>query len=155
MRIGTKTDLKADSFAVFESSRCVTRAVKLTQNCIRFDSSRTNLFFPFSVTREYHHMLLELIDLLQCIAAYLQYTLPWVSGGDITPRSCSCYLSFPFDRTQLKTDQVHVEGPVHRVEACQFVCKKQTNEPATSSSDTLVDSAVTVHRIHIDYEGEW
>jgi len=31
---------------------------------------------PASLTRKYHPEVLELLHLLQCIAAYLQYTLP-------------------------------------------------------------------------------
>jgi len=33
--------------------------------------------------------------------------------------------------------------------------KKQTVDPAAFSSDTLVDSAVTVYPIRIDYEEQW
>jgi len=32
---------------------------------------------------------------------------------------------------------------------------KQTVDPAAANSDTLVDSAVTVYPIYIDYEEEW
>jgi len=44
------------------------------------------LLIPSSVTRKYHPTVLELLHLLRCIAAYLQYTLPWVSG-DIIPQT--------------------------------------------------------------------
>jgi len=38
------------------------------------------LLVPPSVTREYHPKVLELLHLMQCIAAYLQRAVAWVSG---------------------------------------------------------------------------
>jgi len=38
------------------------------------------LIVPPSVTREYQPKILELLHVLQCIAAHLQHTLPWASG---------------------------------------------------------------------------
>ena len=37
----------------------------------------------------------------------------------------------------------------------QTVRKKRTVDPAASKSDTLINSAVTVYPVHIDYEEEW
>ena len=39
-----------------------------------------------------------------------------------------------------------------RCKQYQIVCNEQTVNPAASNSDTLVDSAVTVYLIYIDYE---
>ena len=39
-----------------------------------------------------------------------------------------------------------------RCKQYQIVYKKQTVNPATSNSDTLVDSAVAIYPIHINYE---
>jgi len=52
------TDLKTDSFVLLESSRFVTRAIKLTQNCVCFAIPCINLLVPLSVTREYHNKIL-------------------------------------------------------------------------------------------------
>jgi len=43
-----------------------------------------NLLAPPSVTRKYHPKVLELLHLLQCIAAHLQRTLPWVYRVKVT-----------------------------------------------------------------------
>jgi len=50
------------------------------QSCVFFSNSCINLLVPLSVTCEYHPKVLELLPLLQCIAAYLYLALPWVSG---------------------------------------------------------------------------
>jgi len=44
---------------------------------------------------------------------------------------------------------------LRRCQQHQIVPKKQTVHPAASSSDTIVDSALTVYPIHTDYEEEW
>ena len=52
-------------------------AVKLTHNCVCFTNPCINVFVPTFVTRGYHPNVLASLHLLQCIAAYLQKTLPW------------------------------------------------------------------------------
>ena len=52
-------------------------AIKFTQNCSCFINPCINAFVPTSVTREYHHKVLERLQLLQCISAHLQNTLSW------------------------------------------------------------------------------
>jgi len=60
---------------------CDHRGIKLTQNCVCFINPCVSLLVPDSVTRAYHPKLLQLLDLmLQCIAAYFQHALSWVSG---------------------------------------------------------------------------
>jgi len=62
---------------------CDHREIKVTQNCVCFTNPNINLFVLPNVTGEWCHVnsrLSELLHLLQCIAAYLQCTLPWVSG---------------------------------------------------------------------------
>jgi len=49
---------------------------------------------------------------------------------------------------------VHVEDPADKTQAVPNRLK-QTGDPAAASSDALVDSAVTIHPIHIDYDVEW
>jgi len=58
---------------------CNHRAIKLRQNCVCSANPSINLPVPPSVIRENHHKTLELIDLLQFIAAYLQLALALVS----------------------------------------------------------------------------
>jgi len=43
--------------------------VKLKQNCVFVNNPCINLLVLPSVIREYHHKLLELLDLQQCIVA--------------------------------------------------------------------------------------
>jgi len=68
---------------------CDHSAIKLTQNRVCFTNPRIKLLVLPSVTRECHPKVLELLDLLQCIAAYLQRTLPWVSGKTYASFCCS------------------------------------------------------------------
>jgi len=73
-------------------------------NCICFTIPCINSLVPSSVTREYHFKLLELLHLLQCIAAHLQRKLVWVSRETRHRRILSG--NFRLGRTQLKTDSV-------------------------------------------------
>ena len=65
---------KNDSFAVFESSRFVTTIL-----CLLYQSVYQSPCSA-SVSREYDPNVLELLYLLQCIAAHLQPKLPYDSG---------------------------------------------------------------------------
>jgi len=85
VRIGTKTNLKTENFALFESPFGQQGAIKLTQDFVCFTNPCTNPFFPTSVTRESHPKVLERLHLLQCISAHLQETLPWVSAQETLP----------------------------------------------------------------------
>ena len=79
----SKDRFKNSSFAVLENRKtpfCDHETIKLTQNHVSFTNPCTNLHVPFSVTCEYHPKAFELLDLLQCIAAYLQHGLTWISG---------------------------------------------------------------------------
>ena len=64
-------------------SICDHRLMKLTPNCVNFTPRCINLLVPFSVTRGYQLKALELIHMLQRIAAYLQLESPWVSEDNI------------------------------------------------------------------------
>jgi len=75
MNIGTERNrqrLKTDI------SHFVTKERQCSRNTV-FCCTNTyiNLVLP-SVTREYYPKVFELLDLLQCIAAYVQRTQPWV-----------------------------------------------------------------------------
>jgi len=72
------------------------QTAQVTQNC------------SVSVPREYFLKVLELLHLLQYIAAYLQQLLNWVSGETQYLGIFIANVSFPLDRTQLQTDQAHV-----------------------------------------------
>jgi len=59
----TKTNLKTDSFAMFQSSRFV-----ITD---QFTSAiHVSIFFLSSIIGEHHPKVLQLLNLLECIAAY-------------------------------------------------------------------------------------
>jgi len=53
---------------------------------------------------------------------------------------------------QLQADHLEVGAPVQKSKYHQTVCKTQTVDRAASSSDTLIDSAVTVYQFHIEYK---
>jgi len=59
-----------------------------TDLCVSLANPCINILAPPSVTRKYHPNVLELLHLLQCIAAHLQHTLHWVCR-DIAPRCFS------------------------------------------------------------------
>jgi len=59
---------------------CDHKIINLTQNSVYFINPCINLLIPLCVTREYHVKVLELLDILQSDAAYLQRALAWVSG---------------------------------------------------------------------------
>ena len=80
MRIGTKTHLKTDSFAVFESPILWTQSDKFQAELRLLYQSAYQSIVPPLTTREYHPKVLERLDLQQCIVAYLQHRLSWVSG---------------------------------------------------------------------------
>ena len=142
-----KDRFKYWQLCVSESSR----AIKLTQNCGCFTNPRINLFVPLCVTREYPPRCLN-FGLLQCIAAYLQCALPWVFGEISYPifiptashatenRSSACWKGCSEDASSTKSSAKSY--PV-------------TVDPATSNSDTLVDSAVTYLSYSVGYEEEW
>jgi len=44
---------------------------------------------------------------------------------------------------------------LRRCKQHQIAREKQTVDPAATSSDTLIDSTVTVYPIRMDYKGEW
>jgi len=77
-RIGTKADLKTDSFAVFESSFFLHRAIKLTQNCVCFTNLSINVLTMPSIIREYHPKVIELSDLPQCSLLPLTCSPYWL-----------------------------------------------------------------------------
>jgi len=52
----------------------------ITQNCVCYTNSCINLLVLDSVIRGHHTKVLELLDILQCIAAYLQQALACVFG---------------------------------------------------------------------------
>ena len=86
------------------------RAIKHTQNCLCLTNSRINLPVPSSVTREYHPKVLEVLHLLQCIAASLQHALDWFSGEVYT--SVVLVVSdthFLVVSDKSKTDKMHVD----------------------------------------------
>jgi len=58
---------------------CDHGATERMLNCVCFTNAYINLVV-LSVTREYHRKTLELFDQQQCIAAYLQRALAWVSA---------------------------------------------------------------------------
>jgi len=90
--------------------------------------------------------LLEHLDMLQCIAAYLQRALAWVPCETQYIGLFSCEFSCPLAQMRLKTD----EGSVQRMQAVPIVRKKQAFDPATFNSGALVYSAVTIYPIHVD-----
>ena len=77
MRIWKKIALK--TLRYLKAPFCDHRAIKFTYNCFPPNPSVNLLVLP-PVTREYHSKVLEHIDLLSCIAVYLQRALVWVSG---------------------------------------------------------------------------
>ena len=109
-----------------------------------------NLFVPPSVTREYHSKVLELFHLLQCIAAHLQHTLTWVSGEIHYLGYFSADIYFGLVARSSKPIKCTLKTLQH-----QTFRQKQTIDPGAPKSDTLVDSAVTVYPIYIDYDEEW
>ena len=50
---------------------------------------------------------------------------------------------------------MYAEDLAEKMQAVLNRRQRQTVNPAGANSDTLVDSAVTVHRIHTDYEEGW
>ena len=52
--IGTKTDLKSESFTVLGTSRFVHTVIKLMKNCVSFSNPSITLLSQPSVTRKYH-----------------------------------------------------------------------------------------------------
>ena len=46
---------------------CDHRTIKLMKNCVIFSNPSISLIAPPSVTRKYHHYVLEFLHLLQCI----------------------------------------------------------------------------------------
>ena len=73
-----------------------------------FTNPCINLLVPPSGTREYNPKVLELVHLLQCIAAYL------VSWRDNTT-SFQCWFSFRPRRTQPQTDRVHAKDLLQKM----------------------------------------
>ena len=64
---------------------CDHRAIKLTQNCVySFTNPCINLLAPPSVTRKYHPKVLELLHLLQCIAAHSVHCLEFLERHNIS-----------------------------------------------------------------------
>jgi len=57
------------------------------QNCICFTNPCINFLVLLCTTCKYHPKVFELLDMLQEIAAYLQYAVPWVSGETQLPWS--------------------------------------------------------------------
>ena len=89
----------------------------------------------------------QLVNLLQRIATCLQRSPTWVSGetlhsGILVP------IFILLNRTQLQTDQVHVESMLDLFRECEqhrIVPKKQTVDHRAFTIDTLIDSAVTFY----------
>jgi len=88
---------------------CYHRAIKLTQNCVYFTNPCIDLFVPSSATREDHRNVLERRSL--SLHTALGY---WI---DITPRSFQSWFLVPLGYPHQKHNQVHVEGPVQRMQA--------------------------------------
>jgi len=138
VRIGTKTDLKLRSFAVFESTRFVTME--------QWSSLRTAfallMSVSTSVTREYHPRYLNVST---CCSVF--------------PLICRIHCLRPLERHNTSNCLVLIFVPAwshaaeNRPNACwrpcleeprmqyQFVRKKQTIHPAVPNSGTLVDES--------------
>jgi len=50
---------------------------------------------------------------------------------------------------------VHVEDTVQRMQAVPNLLPKPNSDTTLSDNVTLVDSAVIVYHVHINYEEEW
>ena len=148
MRIGTKTDLKTESFCGFwKLMFCDRRAIKLTYNCVCFTNPCINSFVLILVTREYHPKVLERLPLLQCISAHLQNTLPWASWETQYLNLFSVdFRSFLVARSR-KPSKCELKALLRRsphAVGYQFVRKKQTVHPTVDNSDAFVNASVTV-----------
>jgi len=120
------TDIKTDSFGVFESFPFHDHSGDAKVRLL-YQSIYQPLVLP-SVTRKYCSKAFELFDLLQCIAAYLQRALTWFSGErDMIPRSFVLIFSHA-----TAADQV----PVHRTQATQKRPQKSAVDSAASNSET-------------------
>jgi len=56
---------------------------------------------------------------------------------------------------RIKATMCILKTLLRRYKPQQIVPKKQTVDPAAAKNDSLVDSAVTFHAIHVHYEEEW
>jgi len=126
-------------------------AIKITQNCVCFINPCINSFVPTSVTRDYHPKVLERLQLLQCISAHLQNTLPWVSWETqylnlFSDDFRSCLVARSRNRSNACWRPCFEDPRIQY----QFVRKKTTVHLAVPKSDTLVDTSVTAYSIHID-----
>jgi len=125
--------------------------IKLRQNWVCFTDPCISLYFPTSITREYHPKLLERLHLLECISAHLQNTLPWASWETqylnlFSADFSSCLVARSRNQSNACWRPCW-EDPRMQY---QFVREKQTVHPAAPNSDTLVDPSLTVYPMHID-----
>ena len=84
--------------------------------------------FPPTVTRTYHPRAPELLDLLQCIVAYLPRTMAWVSGETLYLVFFQWLFSFILGRTQLKSNHT-LKAPFIGCKQHHFVKSKRLIPP--------------------------
>ena len=138
MRIGTKTDLKTESFGFFECSRFVTTE--------KWSSRRTAFALPIRVSIP----LFWLSSLMSTTPRYLNVStccsvLPLTCRnnclGCLKRHNTSIFLVlflFLLGRTQHKTDQMRAENPVEKIHACN------TDSSAKSKRFILQSPTVTL-----------
>ena len=132
----------------FENTRFYRGATKLTQNYVSFRNPCNHLFFPTSVTREYHRNVLRYLNFTCC---------------SIFPLTCRIYSFGRFERryTFVFLGMVSVLAWMHAaqnkrilkalVKICkqyQIFRKKQRVSSAVPNSDTLLYSAVIAYANH-------
>ena len=134
MRIGTKTNLKTESFAFFEISRFATTEQQ--------NSRRTAFALPIRVSI----YLFRLPSIVNTIPRYLNVSTccsdfsltcrKHCLGRDIIPRSFWCCFAFLLSPTQQKTDQMRAEDPVEKIKHAAPFRPQNANGSSCSSTVT-------------------
>jgi len=125
--------------------------MKLTQNCVCFRNPQICLLVLHSVTRKYADCtgvfpkLFELLHILQCISAYFQLALTWVSGETQYLAPFSANFRSDFVVSSCKPFKCMLKTLFRGLQQHKILHWNQTVDLAASTSETLVDSAVTVH----------
>jgi len=124
--------------------------IKLTQNCVCSTNPCINPFVPTSVTRKYHHKVLERLHVVQCNSAHLQNALPWASWETqylnlFSADFHSCLVAYSRKPTKcvLKT---LLRRSSHSVPSRPQNAKVH---PAVLNRDTLVEASVTVYPSYV------
>ena len=148
-------DLNKDRFincnlrSIWKLLFCEDEAIKLTQCCVCFINP---INFLLSIFRQ-PWITPRLFNVSTCCSVFGLLTQCTALGfsRDLIP--CYSSATFQIDPTQLKTDQVHVEGPV-QMQAALTKSKRLILHPPPAMIH-LQTQLWLAYPFHVDYEEKW